>query len=56
MSAPDRLRKCSDVAAPPNKALQLTRPCSGLMTYGSVWHWNLGASLGVNQQAVQLSA
>ena len=38
------------------KALQLTRPCSGPMTCGSVWHWDLGASLGGRQRAVQLSA
>ena len=41
---------------PPNKALQLTRPFNGLMTCGNVWHWNLGASLTVNQRTVQLSA
>ena len=41
---------------PPNKALPLPRPCSGFMTCGSVWHWNLGALLGVGQPAVQLSA
>jgi hypothetical protein len=39
-----------------DKVLQLTRPCSGLMSCGSVWHWNSGASLAVSQQAVPLSA
>jgi hypothetical protein len=38
------------------KALQLTRPCGGLMTCGTVWHWNLGASFAASQRAVQLSA
>ena len=41
---------------PPNKALQLTRPCRGQMTCGSVWHCNLGALPVVGQRAVQLSA
>jgi hypothetical protein len=39
-----------------DKALQLPRPCSGLTTCGTVWHWNLGASFAAGQRAVQLSA
>ena len=40
----------------PSLTRQLTGSCSGLMTCGSVWDWNLGASLTVSRRAVQLSA